>query len=104
MSIDKRITFEERYDSEDYNTTTLYFVADTSLLKELVGDKYPEADGMTISIEYPISCIESSTASANASVEISPYINNEDTTEDYDWIDIDLPYSEIEALVSLALS
>ena len=32
ITIDHRITFEERYDSEDYETTTFYFVSDTSLV------------------------------------------------------------------------
>lgn len=31
-TIDHRIKFEERYDSEDHETTTFYFVADTTKL------------------------------------------------------------------------
>lgn len=68
-TIDNRIKFKERYDSEDYETITFYFVADTSLLRELVGKKYPEANGMTISIECPMNCFDA----CKASVEISPY-------------------------------
>ena len=68
-TIDNRIKFKERYDSEDYETTTFYFVAGTSLLRELVGKKYPEANGMTISIECPMNCFDA----CKASVEISPY-------------------------------
>ena len=62
-TIDNRIKFKERYDSEDYETTTFYFVADTSLLRELVGKKYPEANGMTISIECPMNCFDACKAS-----------------------------------------
>lgn len=99
MIMDKRIEFEERYDDEEYETTTFYFTADTSLLKELVGDKYPEADGMTISIEVPINNIEAS----EASVEISPYEDDNGFISDYDWTDIYLPYEETEALIDMAL-
>ena len=97
--IDHRIKFEERYDSEDYETTTFYFVSDTSLLKELVGNKYPEANGMTISIECPINCFDA----CKASVKISPYEEVDEIMTDYDWTDIDLPYDEIEALIAMAM-
>lgn len=98
--IDHRIRFEERYDSEEYKTTTLYYVADISLLKEFVGNKYPEADGMTISIECPMNCLEA----CKASVEISPYEISDNTVSDYDWVDIYLPYEEIEELINMALT
>lgn len=98
ITIDDRIKFEERYDDENYKTTTFYLMADTSLLKELIGDKYPEADGMTLSIECPADCIEA----GSASVEISPYKKYEDTVTDYDWTDINLPYEIIEALINIA--
>ena len=100
ITIDHRITFEERYDSEDYETTTFYFVSDTSLLKELVGNKYPEAKGMTISIECPMNCFDA----CKASVEISPYEEDGETKTDYDWTDIDLAYDEIEALIDMAMN
>lgn len=100
ITIDHRIKFEERYDSEDYKTTTFYFVSDTSLLKELVGNKYPEAKGMTISIECPMNCFDA----CEASVEISPYEEIDGTITDYDWTDIDLPYDEIEALIDMVMN
>lgn len=100
IKIDHRIKFEERYDSEDYKTTTFYFVADTSLLNELVGNKYPEANGMTISIECPMNCFDA----CNASVKISPYEKVDETTTDYDWTDIDLSYDEIETLINMAMN
>lgn len=98
-TIDHRIKFEERYDSEDHETTTFYFVADTSLLRELVGKKYPEAKGMTISIECPMNCFDA----CEASVEISPYQEVDGSVTDYDWIDIDLSYDEIDALIDMAI-
>ena len=41
--IDKRIIFEEKYDSEEYGTRTLYFIAP----KEMLNGKYPEANYST---------------------------------------------------------
>ena len=99
ITIDHKIKFGERYDSGAYKTTTFYFEADTSLLKELVGNKYPEADGMTISIECPINCFDA----CKASVEISPYEEIGGTATDYDWTAIDLPYEEIDALIDMAM-
>lgn len=97
--MDTRITFEERYDCEEYKTTTFYFKADVSLLRELVGNKYPEAAGMSISIECPTNRIEAS----KASVEISPYREVKDYIEDYDWIDIYIPYEKVDSLIDMAL-
>ena len=104
LTIDPRIKFDNKYDNEYDNTTTFFFVADTSLLKEFVGDKYPEADGMTISIECPMNCFDA----YKASVEISPYEKVDGTMTDYDWTDIDwtnivLSYDQIDALINLAM-
>ena len=42
--LDNRIKFDERYDSEDYGTTTLYFIAPKEMLKEFIPTKsYPDA-------------------------------------------------------------
>lgn len=94
--LDKRIEFDERYDDEEYGTTTFYFTAP----KEMLNGKYPEAECMEISIEFPIDHIEP----AYASVEFSPtmYIEEEESYVDYDWYDVDLPYDEIEELINLA--
>lgn len=94
--LDKRIEFDERYDDEDYRTTTLYFIAP----KEMLNGKYPEAESMEISIEFPTDHIEP----AYASVEFSPtmYIKEEESYVDYDWYDVDLPCEEIEELINLA--
>lgn len=97
--LDKRIKFDERYDSEDYGTTTLYFIAPKEMLKEFIPtNDYPEAISMEISIEFPIDHIESN----YADVCVSPTRENEDGIEEYDWYDIDIPYDEIEELIKLA--
>lgn len=95
--LDKRIEFEERYDNEEHETTTLYFIAP----KELLDGKYPEADRMEISVEFPTNHMEP----AYASVAFSPskHEAEEDAWTDYDWYDVDLPYDEIDALITLAL-
>ena len=93
--LDKRIEFEERWDSEVYETTTLYFIAPKEMLRTTMVKDYPEAVSMEISIEFPMNHIEAS----YADVCVSP-TNKEG--EDYDWYDIDLPYDEIEALIELA--
>lgn len=93
--LDKRIEFEERFDSDVYNTTTLYFIAPKEMLKTMMIKDYPEAVSMEISIEFPTGCIEVK----YADVCVSP---TNDDGEDYDWYDIDLPYDEIEELIRLA--
>lgn len=90
------VKFEERFDSEEYNSSTLYFIAP----KEWLGDSYPEAVHSEISVEYPFDFIPEANT---ATVMMSPTIVDEDgNSEDYDWFDIDLSFSDIEALLSLA--
>lgn len=97
---DDRIKFEERYDDDEYETTTFYFVGDKSLLMELVGNKYSDAEGMTLSIKCPTNCIDT----CNASVEISPHKDIDGVVTDYEWADINLPYEAIDTLIDMALS
>lgn len=97
--IDKRIKFDERYDSEAYGTTTLYFVAPKELLKKYIPtNDYPDAVSMEISIEFPTEHIEPYYAGAC----VSPTRKIEDVAEDYDWHDVQLSYDEIEELLRLA--
>ena len=90
--LDKRIKFVEKYVDEDYDydTTTLYF----NVPKDLFPEKYPEADYIKLSIEFPSSYPEPN----HSTVEFSP-VENGDCC---DWRDIVLPYEEIEALIQLA--
>lgn len=89
------IQFEERYDSEEYKTTTLYFICP----KEMLEKEYPDAMMATLSIECQTNCIEAATASC----VISPTKKECGGLTDYDWHNIDLPYEDIETLLELAL-
>lgn len=91
-----RVEFEEKFDSEEFNTTTLYFIAP----KEWLGDSYPEAIHSEINVEYPLGFVPDA---HEVTVMMSPTRADEDgNSEDYDWFDIDLAYSDIESLLSLA--
>lgn len=85
-----KIQFYEKYEDDEYKTTTLYFSAP----KELLKGQYPEAESMMISVEFPTSLPEAK----HASVLFSPAQHN----QGYDWFDGDLSYSVIEKLFSLA--
>lgn len=88
--LDKRIIFEEGYESKEYRTTTLYFIAP----KEMLNGKYPEAESMEISVEFPTEHPEAN----YADVMFSPTKDG----EDYDWYGVNLPYDEVEALIQLS--
>ena len=97
--LDKSIIFDERYDYEDYATTTLYFIASKEMLKRFIPtNDYPEAISMEISIEFPTEHIEAN----YADVCVSPTREDENGTEDYDWYDVDIPCDEIDELIKLA--
>lgn len=93
--IDNRIQFEERYDSEVYKTTTLYFMSEKSLLDEILPGKYPEAESMEISVEFPTDKPEAHMAS----VMISPTKDG----EDYDWTSWNILNEKIEGLIDLGM-
>lgn len=93
--IDNRIEFDERYDCEEYETTTLYFTAPKDLIHVMLGREYPDAVSMDISIECPTGQLDAQ----YASVGVSPTNEN---GEDFDWCDVDLSYDEIEELIVLA--
>ena len=93
--LDKRIVFDEGWNKED-NETMLYFTAP----KELLDGDYPEAVSMEISLEFPTDCAKAE----YVTVSVSPtaYVEEEDSYEDYDWQDIDMPAEEINELIELA--
>ena len=80
----------------DYNTITLCFEAP----KEMLNGKYPEAEFMTISIEFPIDHYDA----RYSSVRCSPtrYYPEDDAYSDYDWFDVDMSYEDIEKLFYMA--
>ncbi len=88
--IDGRIQFDERYDNSEFNTTTLYFVAPVDLLE----GKYPEAESMEISVEFPTD----KPRAECADVMFSPTKGG----LDYDWFHADMSHGEIEELIALA--
>ena len=81
---------------DDHNTTTLYFTAP----KEMLNGEYPEADSMTISVEFPTDHMEACCASAMYSP--TAYNPEEDGYSDYDWHDMDISYEDIERLFKKA--
>lgn len=88
----RKISYEESYSSDEYETTTGYFTIDKSLLEKFRPGQYPEAEHGTISIEYPTKHPEANMAT----VMISPTKDG----LDYDWTDIDLSYEAIEMLMA----
>ena len=103
MKIDENIKFEERYDDDENNITTLYFNAPVKYLKLfLPALEFPEAVGATISLEASTEKINVGIVDT-AGASISPQRRVEDAIEDYDWYDIELSYNEIEELINLAL-
>lgn len=90
-----KVKFDERYENDEYKTVTLYFIAP----KEWLNGVFPEAIQAEISIEYPVEHPEAEYASAM----MSPTCKDENGNfEDYDWFDIELTPSEIEAMINLA--
>ncbi|MDD6483999.1 MAG: hypothetical protein PUF72_05430 [Clostridiales bacterium] len=97
--LDNGIKFDERCVNKELDTTTFYFIAPKEMLKTFItAEDYPEAISMEISVELPTNHMESN----DASVCVSPTRENEWGMEDYDWYDVDLPYDEIDELISLA--
>lgn len=83
MDIDiSKIKFEEAYDNAPFDEYTLYFIAP----KDLVKDKYPEAEHSTISLEL-----------TTRTIMISPTKDG----MDYDWSDIELDNDTIDRLIEL---
>ena len=83
MDIDiSKIKFEEAYDNAPFQEYTLYFIAP----KDLVKDKYPEAEHFAISLEL-----------TTRTAMISPTKNG----MDYDWSDVELDNDTIDKLICL---
>lgn len=90
------VEFEDKFVSEEYGTTTYYFMAP----KEMLEGKYPEAEAMEISIEF----LTEQPEACKATVMFSPtkYDATEECYTDYDWFDVDMPYEDIEKLMNMA--
>lgn len=91
MDIDiSKFEFEERFESA-LGYTVLYFIAP----KDLVSDKYPEAEHATVCIEWS----DSDKEMDNYSVTISPTKDG----EDYDWMPFELDSGDVEQLIAKGL-
>lgn len=86
----ENIQFDEEYECEAYDTITYYFTAP----KEMLNGKYPEAESMEISVEFPVNHCEPQYASIMASPTKDGL--------DYDWFDMELSCNEIEQLIKKA--
>ena len=83
MKLDiSKIKFEEDYDNAPFEEYTLYFIAP----RDLVKNKYPEAEHSTISLEL-----------TTRTTMISPTKDG----VDYDWYDIELDNDTIDRLIVL---
>lgn len=91
MDIDiSKFEFEERFESA-LGYTVLYFIAP----KDLVADRYPEAEHATVCIEWS----DADKETDNCSVTISPTKDG----EDYDWMPFELDADYVEQLISKVL-
>ena len=76
-------------------------IKDFDTKKVILEDLYPDAVHTEISVEYSLNCPEAYAAT----VMISPTRDlGEDGYEDYDWSDLELSLSDIEALIGMAKS
>ena len=83
MKLDiSKIYFEEAYDNTQSEEFTLYFIAS----RDLVKNKYPEAEHSTISLEL-----------MTRTTMISPTKDG----ADYDWFDIKLDNNTMDKLIAL---
>lgn len=92
-----KVVFEDRYTNDGWGTTTLYFIAP----KEWLGDRWSEAVHAEISLEFPLAHQEP----AYTTAMISPTMKvDDDCYSDYDWVDLELSYEDIDRLMNLAAS
>lgn len=92
------IEFDESFCSYEEETVTYYFMAEKSIIEDLLSKKYPEATSAEISIEIPFACYEAS----SASVMVSPTLDCDGSATDYDWSNVALPFADIEELLAIA--
>lgn len=107
MNISKYISEIELCDwyiSETYETTTLYFSAPLHSLTDAIGERmkreYPEAEFMTISLEFPTKRPEACCTVVCYSPTV--YIPDDDSYFDVDWDAVDMSYEDVEKLFKIA--
>lgn len=102
MTHDKsRIMFEDAYAAD--GGVTFYFTSDTALFRELMGREELGATGTTLSISCPTAYVGAEYASVQISPSLRTVVDGKESVVDYDWSDIDLPYEDIDWLITQAL-
>ena len=96
-----RIMFEEAYVAE--GEVTFYFTGDAALFQELMGREEPGATGTTLSVSCPTAYVGSEYASVQISPSLRTVVDGKESVADYDWSDINLPYEDIDWLITQAL-
>lgn len=96
-----RILFEEAYAAD--GEVTFYFTGDAALFQELMGREEPGATGTTLSVSCPTAYVGSEYASVQISPSLRTVVDGKESVTDYDWSDINLPYEDIDWLITQAL-
>lgn len=101
----RQSVFDDIYISDEYHTTTMYFKAPKEILKALLGEEYPDENAVSaeISIEMPSAHLDSRYAYIAVSPTVCEKCDGEVSYVDIDWTDVELPYDEVDHLISLGL-
>ena len=68
-----------------------------------MGREEPGATGTTLSVSCPTAYVDAEYASVQISPSLRTVVDGKDSVADYDWSDIDLPYEDIDWLITQAL-
>lgn len=96
-----RTLFEEAY--VEKGEITFYFISDAARFQKLMGREEPGATGTTLSISCPTAYVGSKYASVQISPSLRTVVDGKESVADYDWSDINLPYEDIDWLITQAL-
>ena len=92
-----RVKYEETYEDLELKTFTHYFRVSKEDLETVTKMTFPEAVEGTLSIELPD---EYGATLRDAKCQISPVLEDKIAGKfESEWIDIKLPYEEIEAIL-----
>ena len=89
-----KVRFEEAYKDQRDGATMLFFIAP----KEWLNGRYPEVIHAELVLAYYVPGFQKT----DYSTMMSPTrVNNNGDIEDYDWFDVELRPSEVDALIDL---
>lgn len=91
---EEAVEFLERYDDDEYDTTTLYFKASPRFLT-FTNQDHEEITCAEISLEFP----RNMKSLKDTSVEISSVLDG----KCFDWCDFYLPYEQVDILFAIAV-